>query len=76
MLLQRCFSTDFAEIRLPLSTDSLPFVHLPGEGADTIEAVLTDSLNIADEHSWNAIRDSSIGRRRNLQLRSANFAGS
>ena len=48
------FSTDFAEIRLPLSTDHLPFVHLPGEDAETIEAVLTDSLNIAEEHSWTA----------------------
>lgn len=55
------FSTDYAEIRLPLSTDNLPFVHLPGEGTDAIEAVLTDSLGIAEDHSWTATIDRSEG---------------
>jgi RND family efflux transporter MFP subunit len=48
------FSTDFAEIRLPLSTDSLPFVNLPGEDTETVEAILTDALNTAEEQSWKA----------------------
>ena len=49
------FSTDFAEIRLPLSTDSLPFIQLPGDqGAGAIETTLSDSLNIAQDHTWTA----------------------
>ena len=49
------FSTDFAEIRLPLSSEDLPFINLPEEnGSQAISAILTDSLKPVDGQSWKA----------------------
>jgi RND family efflux transporter MFP subunit len=39
------FATDFAEVRLPLSADQLPFIKLPTrEDDEPVEVVLTDAL--------------------------------
>lgn len=49
------FSTDFAEIRLPLSAEDLPFINLPEEnGSQSISAILTDALKPVDGLSWTA----------------------
>ena len=52
------FTTDYAEVRLPLSADQLPFVQLPTkEGDPTVEVTLHDALGNANRpsgHSWTA----------------------
>ena len=52
------FATDFAEVRLPLSADQLPFIQLPSRENDhPVEVVLTDALGITNRPSgnkWNA----------------------
>jgi RND family efflux transporter MFP subunit len=52
------FATDFAEVRLPLSADQLPFIRLPSrEDDEPVEVVLTDALGKASEdtgNSWKA----------------------
>lgn len=49
------FSTDYAEVRLPLAAEHLPFIALPGEdGKGTIPVVLTDALQADNEYQWSA----------------------
>ena len=49
------FSTDHAEVRLPLSAEDLGFVHLPEEDPSrVITASLTDALQPDEEHTWEA----------------------
>lgn len=49
------FSTDSAEVRLPLSAEDLPFIDLPeGNHTDTLEAILTDALSTTTQHTWSA----------------------
>jgi RND family efflux transporter MFP subunit len=49
------FSTDHAEVRLPLSAEDLAFVHLPEEDPSrVITATLTDALQPTGEQSWEA----------------------
>ncbi|MFM1561424.1 MAG: efflux RND transporter periplasmic adaptor subunit [Roseibacillus sp.] len=50
------FSTEFAEIRLPLSATALKYFQLPEEAPGTkIRATLFDSLIVGSDHSWNGI---------------------
>jgi RND family efflux transporter MFP subunit len=52
------FATDFAEVRLPLSADQLPFVKLPSRHSDpAVEVILTDALGNENRPSgttWHA----------------------
>jgi len=49
------FSTDQAEVRLPLSAEDLPFIDLPeDEKTSTTSAILTDALKPVDGQSWEA----------------------
>jgi RND family efflux transporter MFP subunit len=52
------FATDFAEVRLPLSPDQLPFIKLPTREDDaSVEVTLTDALGNASRpsgHTWKA----------------------
>ncbi len=52
------FATDFAEVRLPLSANQLPFVNLPSSADDPpINVILTDSITgtiQSDAPSWPA----------------------
>jgi RND family efflux transporter MFP subunit len=49
------FATDYAEVRLPLAPNQLPFVKLPAGDDDTpLEVTLTDALDggASARHSW------------------------
>lgn len=49
------FATDYAEIRLPLSPDQLPFIKLPTSDDDTpVNVTLTDALGSASRPSGNS----------------------
>ena len=49
------FSTDYAEVRLPLSAEDLPFIDLPGEGEHApVPLTLTDALRTDSEYQWQA----------------------
>lgn len=48
------FATDFAEVRLPLSADQLPFVKLPTRNDDqAVDVILTDALGKENQPSGN-----------------------
>lgn len=49
------FSTDYAEVRLPLSSQDLPFITLPEDNdGNPLDAVLTDALLSGEGPSWDA----------------------
>jgi RND family efflux transporter MFP subunit len=49
------FSTDFAEVRLPLAAGDYPFVNLPGESnKESVPVVLSDALSTENGHQWQA----------------------
>ncbi|MDE0825388.1 MAG: efflux RND transporter periplasmic adaptor subunit [Akkermansiaceae bacterium] len=49
------FSTDYAEVRLPLSSQDLSFITLPEDNnGNALEAVLSDALKLGDGPTWPA----------------------
>lgn len=49
------FAVDFAEVRLPISSRELPFVHLPDSPDDPpVPVVLHDALDTLSEATWQA----------------------
>ena len=49
------FATDFAEVRLPLAPDQLPFVKLPAREDDApVTVTLTDALGNSFGNTWSA----------------------
>ena len=49
------FATDYAEVRLPIPGQDLPFLDLPEEVGDPpVDVVLKDAINLGNETTWKA----------------------